>query len=447
MGINRDRLRNVILVILVLLSFLLSYELWTAGRNIGEEEESTTGQITRTNASTISHKESDVFRPTKVALHNYEAAGQILVSPTYPLKDLWAQQYEATNFNQLIRSEVMPFEQYANQVQAGDWVEFIYHEELPIGILEQKFNEIARETANSFYNRMLVNRNDDSQVYFYHTEEEMLYGVSVLEEQSLNIEPFLNQENLPYIETFPVTLEGNLVYLPVDPVTMPYRSYVIDQLPDPVYINSFFPDTSLVDVRSSGNLTRYIDLTKEVSINENTDTLNYLRQIADSGEMAPTTRFERSFDQVNRFENWTETFILANYNRDNQSISFRREIDGFPVFSTFDFESISVISLVESGVTQLKLPLEFIQTPISIPDSDEAEADEELISGSELLAQIESSAGADIYEQIEDITIGYTWVESDENTQVVNFQPEWYLSIDGTWASYPEVLDMYEEGS
>lgn len=442
MGLTRDRLRNLLLVFLVLLSFFLSYKLWTAGRSLGEE--STSGQITRINPSIENHRASDVFGPSKLALHNVEGPDTLRMSHTEKLKDLWAVEFNNENLEQVVWTESMNYEEYANFLQSSSWLELVYAEELPIGILEQKFSELSRETANEFYNRVLVNIDNQDFIYFYNTGTERLYAISVTEEAEPDLEPYLNSENLDYVEATMIILENNIVYLPSEPLSIPYKSYVVDQLANSVYINSFFPDTSLVSVRSSGSLTRYIDLTKEVSINDNTDTLNYLRQISNVGELDPATRYIRSFEQVNRFENWGDTFILSDYNRLDQSLTFRREIDGFPVFSPFDYDSASKISIVESGVTQLKLPLRFIQTPIDIPDSNEGGSAKELIAGPDLVEELQNNVSAEIFAQIENVTIGYRWIQSEENNQVVDFTPEWHVLYDGTWMTYLEFLKMHE---
>ena len=443
MGINREHLRNGTLTVLVILSFFLSYRLWTAGRTLNDE--SLSSQMTRTAASTVNHHQADAFRPVEVVLHGSDNEDIVLTSHTYPMRNLMNQTFENMLFDQLTRSELRGYDAYIEELSTGDWLEFIYLEELPLGIIEQTFDNLSRDAANTFFNRMLVNVNDRSQVYFYNTNTEIFHVASVVENQGINIEPFLNQDNLPYVEAIPYIVDKNIIYITTNPVDISYKSYVIDQLPNQVYINNFFPDTSLVDPRSNGNITRYIDLTKEVSINDNTETLNYLRQITEPGELDATTRYVRSFEQVNRFENWADTVVLANYNQSTETISFRRELDGIQVFSSFDYESVTDISLVESGVTHLKLPLRFIRTPIAIPETDAEGEKRQLIAGTELLEDIQNNVSLETFNNIEDITIGYTWIDSIENNQVVNFTPEWYIKISGTWVSYQDLLNQQEE--
>ena len=148
---------------------------------------------------------------------------------------------------------------------------------------------------------------------------------------------------------------------------------------------------------------------------------------------------------MNRFENWADTFVLSDYNRIDQTISFRRELDGVLVFSQNDYESVTDIAIVESGVTRLKLPLRFISTPIAIPEMDKDGDSRTLIAGTTLMEDIKSKVLTETYNKIEDVRIGYTWIESEEDSQVVNFTPEWYILVDGTLMTYNSLLRLQED--
>ena len=122
---------------------ILSYMLWTAGRNIGTEE-ATTGQIARSRVAQISHEISDAFRPTGVALHGEDEENQIQYSTTYPLKNLLRENYEVQNLEQIERSFIWTLEEYSKQLETGRWLELTYHEEQPIGLLEQRFVNLLK---------------------------------------------------------------------------------------------------------------------------------------------------------------------------------------------------------------------------------------------------------------------------------------------------------------
>lgn len=440
MGLDKDKIRNITLAILVLLSFFLSFNLWTAGRNIGEEQ-NPSSQSVRSNIATIEHLESEAFRPTMIALHGIDNQNPLIVANTFPLRNLLNNRFSSENLSRIETYEELDKQEYLETMKTDQWMEFIFREELPLGLLSQKFEDFSQENADYFFDRILINIENPNFIYFYHTDTDAFYSASVAENESLNIEPFLNTENLNYKSAETRIFGNNIVYLTQEPVDIPYRSYVIDRLPNSLYTSNFYPDPSLVDTRSSGSTTRYIDLTREVTINQQNHTLVFLRQIEDSGELRPTDRFMRSFEQVNRFENWTGTFSLTDYDREDETISFRREIDGLPVFSTSDNETVSEVGLVESGVTHLKLPLRFINTPITMDGSP----DEELLSGVEVINQLSEQLPAERYEKIENLTVGYTWEESEEASQVIYFIPNWYILFDGVWTEFEALLELHGE--
>ena len=104
---------------------------------------------------------------------------------------------------------------------------------------------------------------------------------------------------------------------------------------------------------------------------------------------------------MNRFENWTGSFALTDYDVKNEVVSFRREIDGLPVFSPSDNETVSEVGLVESGVTHLKLPLRYINTPITMEEN----ASEELLPGIEVSDRLLKELSPEKHDKIEDLTV------------------------------------------
>ena len=440
MGLGKDKIRNITLTFLVCLSFLLSFNLWTAGRKTGEEENSN-NQPVRSNISMIEHSESEAFRPTTVALHGTDSNNSLMIAETFPLRNLLENCFYSENFVRVEDSSYVESDEYLELMEDGQWVEFIFRTELPLGILSQKFDDLTKEYEDEYFDRILVNVEDRNNVYFYDTETSIFYTVTTVEDAIVNIDPFLNMENLNYKSAEIQYIGNNLVYLTYETMKVPYRSYVIDSVPNSKYTSNFYPDPSLVDTRTTENTTRYIDLTREVTINQQNHTLVFLRQIEDSGNLRPTERFKKSFEQVNRFENWTGSFALTGYDVQNEIISFRREIDGLPVFSPSDNETVSEVGLVESGVTHLKLPLRYINTPITM----EEDASEELLSGVEVNNQLLKILPSEKYNKIEDIVIGYTWKESSEADQVIYFIPDWYVLYDGTWIEFESLLETQGE--
>lgn len=440
MGVNTGRIRNVLLGLLIVLSFYLSVTLWTTGRNIGEEEDLKNRGST-ISVSLTSHSEEDVFRPNNIAIHGLTPEEPLLLARSNTVRDFLKENLGEGKLSEFEQVTSLTIEEYIEKFQIGRWLEFIYPEEIPFGLIDKSFIEMPSDKAQLFFDRAFLDLDNPEAVYFYHSSSKSLYHSMRLGEEQMNLNLLLDNEDLTYLPAEMIMLQDRVKYLTTEPLEIFYRTYVIHQLPKSSYISNFFPDTSLVDVRSATDSVRYIDLTKEVTINDANHTLTYLRQIYTDEEMDPHERYRRSFQQINQFENWAETFILSSYDQESQMLSFRREIQGIPVFSNNDDESISEVSLVEEGVTYLKIPLRYADTPINIKGAPI----KELVSGVEMMEELRATLTEEEFELIGDFSLGYSWEESEEESQVINFKPNWYVFYDQKWIDFPSLLELSKE--
>lgn len=443
MGVNknvkRTTITNVILTLLVLSSIILSFSLWTTGRNIGEEE-SDTSQASPSRVSVKTHLIEEVYRPRMIALHSIVESQPLVIANSYELSDFLKETMKDSNLSKIEKIRTLTKEEYLEKVQKGSWVELVYPDELPFGMISSNFSELSKEMTDLFFDRILFDQYDSSKISFYHMASESFYTTKLIDDKEMNIDLLLDEE-VSQLTAEAVFLKDNIKYLSTEPIDISYQSYIISQFPNTTYINNFFPDTSLVDVRSTNNYTRYIDLTKEVTINENNHTLTYLSQVYTSGEMGPEDRYKKSFQQINQFENWSDSIIFSSFDKEKNILSFRREIQGLPVFSKNEHESLSEVSLVEDGVTHMKLPLRFINTPINIKGAPK----KTLISGIEMMEELKAKITDEEFQSIEDFSIGYSWLESSEDSQVINFEPDWYVFYKDRWLTSSSLIDLQKE--
>ena len=444
MGVNQDTKRttltNIILSLLVLSSIVLSFSLWTTGRNIGEEE-SGSSQISPSRVSFRSYSIEEVYRPRLIALHGLTTEGSLTITSGHGLNNLFKETIESTNLEQITEEMNLTKEEYVKKISNGKWIEFVYSDEIPFGMISSNFLELSRERANLFFDRILFDQNDLSKVAFYNMNSGDFYTAEMLDNQQTEINSLINKENLFYQDAQIVSLRNTIKYLPVNPLEIPYQSYIIGQIPARIYVNNFFLDTSLVDMRSTNNYTRYIDLTKEITINEKNHTLTYLSQLYTNDDMSYEDRYRKSFQQISQFENWSDSLNFASIDKENNVLFFRREIKGIPVFSKNEYESVTEIALSEEGVIHMKLPLRYIDTPIDIQGSPK----KRISSGIEMFEKLKNQMGEDEFQLIEDFSIGYSWKESSEDNQVINFEPNWYVYYQDRWVICSSLIDFHKE--
>src|SRR5699024_5415223 len=135
MGLGKDKIRNITLAFLVFLSFLLSFNLWTAGRKIGEEE-NPSNQPVRSNISMIEHAESEAFRPATVALYGVDPENSLMIAETFPLRNLLENCFYSEDLVRVEDSSYLKSEEYQEMMESNHRIEFIFKKELPLDIFE-----------------------------------------------------------------------------------------------------------------------------------------------------------------------------------------------------------------------------------------------------------------------------------------------------------------------
>src|SRR5699024_50828 len=75
----------------------------------------------------------------------------------------------------------------------------------------------------------------------------------------------------------------------------------------------------------------------------------------------------------------------------------------------------------------------------------EENASEELLPGIEVSDRLLKELSPEKHDKIEDLTVGYTWKESEEADQVIYFIPDWYVLYDGVWIEFESLLEIQGE--
>lgn len=435
--ITWTRIKHLLLALLIFLSLFLSVGLWTAGGHLGDQS-ARTGNLTP--ASLVERTMVEVFAPYQIALHGSDSGeSDLQITTTSSVRSSIDAILREMTFEEVVSIEEMSQEDYQNSLSWTTTVEFVYSDDLPFGLLEDKFENLPSDYADQTYNRLAVDLNDPDDFTFYNTETETLYRVEAINVPIERMDDFLDTENLPYVSAEAILFNEGYVYLPAEDIDVDYRNYTVERLPNNLFISRFFTDTSEVDIRPTGHLTRYIDFTQEVRINHASHTLTYFRDRPNLNEMTLTERLNASFDQLQQVENWTETVKFSSYQTNSNQVTFQRYIDGLPVFSYQQYEAEVHISVVESGLRELTVPLRVVQTPLVRGESSKT-----LPSSEEIVNRIESSGSISL-EDIDDVRMGLTWRQIEEDSNVIQFEPNWYVKVESNWFELENFIEMQEE--
>lgn len=429
-----SRIKHFLLLFLIALSLFLSFQIWTAG---GQYRQPSSTRNTTVTTSLADRTMAEVFSADRIIWHR-NAIGRTVGSNAFHMRDWLSTAIESMAFGEVETPERMTSDEYEEFISTGNWVEFLFDAPIPFGLFSESFDNLPTDYENRTFTRFYINTDDPLRLGFYDAISEVQYGVDDSNfTQDILYDLLYSPENeFRDVERF--ELGTTAIYLPVDEVEVEYHDYLVERLPNNLYINHFFEDRSEVDARRTGNTMRYIDLTTEVRINDATNTLTYLRQRADLGQMTFSDRLLGSYRELQLVENWTETIQYHDYLPESQEVIFQRHIQGYPVFSYQQLESTVSITVVESGLTNLTLPMRVVQTPITLSGS----TIKTLPSGGDVIDMLaQTEQGLD---SIQDIRLGLTWVESEEDERVVHFEPHWYVQTQGAWYEVNRYIELQE---
>ena len=430
-----SKIKHILLTGLIGLSLFLSFQIWTTGVQL---REASSGGGNPVPASLVDRSLVEVFSPKKIIWHR-TALNRKLDVNTYFTNEWFEEYLPETTFGEVQSPQRLSFQAYQDYLREEEWVEFVFDAPVPFGLFENGFDDLPTDYENRTFTHVLMNKENPEVAGFYDSHNEFIYQIDGTEytEGMLNELLYSSDNVLTDVEAFEVN--ERFIYLPVDDQNVEYRDYLVERLPNNLFVYQFFPDTSEIDARRTNSTTRFIDLTTEVRINETANTLTYLRQRSDMGQMTFSERLQSSYQQLTQIENWTEQVHYQDYVPETHKVVFQRYIQGYPVYSSQQSESMIEVTVVESGLTNLQVPLRVVQTPLTLT-GERAKA---LPGGSAVISQLEDTElGLDY---IEDIRMGLTWTQSEEDDRVVHFEPDWYVESQGNWVELTRYIQAQEE--
>ena len=419
---RKDIVLNVFLVSLIVLSLFLTFIIWTKPSQFSEETNTSQGT---TSSISIERKLSQVFGPTQIALHRNDEINVFVQTDVVESLTKEMTNWQVDTLDEPVELTNEEYEKKISQVNA---VELVFIENISFGIFSDRFNNLAGEYQDRSFNRMYFLENDLSQIYFYNTHSKLFYSEAIEGINQDKLDKLFNSEGIKSYLATPALDEGKQIYTSKEEIELPYLSYLVERQTNQLFIERLFDDTSEVRENSDNgdNIVSYNDYVSELQINENTDILTYYRNRSTENKLSITDTLRSSYNELIQYENWASAVHYFNYNDSTKEVTYRRYIQGFPVFSEISDYGTTYITVVEDGLSRLQVPLVIAQTPIS--DVEELKTLQSGVSVIDALVE----HGYDSSE-IDDLKIGYTWTNSTESDRVINLEPNWYVNINGTW--------------
>lgn len=419
---KKDLILNIFLVSLIALSLFLTFIIWTMPSQFNEETNTSQGT---TSSVSIERQLSQVFGPVQIALHKNE---EINIFTQKNIVESLTKEMTNWKVDSVEEPIELTNEEYQERLSLVNALEMVFVENISFGIFSERFNDLAGEYQDRAFNRIYFSKDDISQIHFYNTHSKLFYSETIEGIDYKKLDKVFSADSAkPYL-AMAVLEEGKQIYTSIEEVDLPYLSYLVERQTNQLFIERLFDDTSEVRENSdnSDSIVSYNDYVSELQINEKTDILTYYRNRSAENKLSITETLKSSYNQLIQYENWASAVHYFDYNDSTKEVTYRRYIEGFPVFSGSSDYGTTHITVVEDGLSRLQVPLVIAQTPIS-----DVEEQKTLQSGSSILDSLVEQGYNSA--EIDDMKIGYSWTNSTESDRVINLEPNWYVNIDGTW--------------
>ncbi|WP_062200870.1 YycH family regulatory protein [Massilibacterium senegalense] len=428
-----EPVKTTILLLLVTISLILTWQFWSYQPNYGELEDAEYIHVS------IDQKKdmSAIISPQMVLMNDgsnhYGYLRRDQVEPLYQSMQMWKYR----DF------KVMPEQSFEEIPSLSNYIEVIFSTKLSGAVFKDLFHlkkqdaALVNEAERLLY--FVRNEGDEQQVYAWF----ILYDKKMIVQAKVDkVDPADFQKN--YVEPLKKGIKfvryqwgnqlGRPVYLPENGLKIEELFYMTNHISMEDFKNALFTDPQLVKytIDDSGN-EAYIDGKRAMRVTNNRMQLNFVNPISSNnkGEKELTSVIQ-SIDYVNDHSGWTDPYYLFSWTSSlyKDESEFRLIVNDLPVFYedmyAFDLATIYVSDrsgeIYEYRRSLLNMALD--EQPI-------LKTDKTIASANEVMAYINSHPELDTA-KIDMLLPGYT-MDLFQNGTIVSFKPAWYIKYNGVF--------------
>lgn len=439
-----ETVKSFILVVLIGISIILSYTLWSyqpnssqmIGGDIAGNEMDAGGSGEETKRSLI--KPSDIIFHTNERYYGFHDAAE---------RDrLFQQMQEWTITN---------FEVYNSGAQQEDipaeGIEIIFPEEIPMEALASMLT-ISTSEEDPFpdwpMKRLFISFIHDSkslQVDFRSDESDQRATALITDADIFDqlLELILELDENTLREYLAINEEENAVYFPSGEVELPTYSITPAEIRPALFVQILFPNPAVVRETSSQTIGEaYFTDNRQMNVYQNGMRMEYVSHVTPTPEemesdISAIDLIDRSILNINSHNGWTQDtrlvqdYRLEDLHLDRHEVTFQMYYKGYPVFNPYQLAVIQQ----QWGVYQNSIQLIEYERPLYQFDEEFVLREvSDFASGESILSFLETDPSVSM-ENIEDITIGYemNYQREDQESEYLEMVPAWYKKENNSW--------------
>lgn len=420
MGMKFDRIIRFSLIILIGISLVLSWAIWTRPRQYDTDSVKDKKKI----SLTLDKEMREVFLPTSLIYH---VDDQAFSSRDESTLNILMHEVSKWNFDRLVNNnESFSDETYRDKLNVNNQIELVYPDAVTFGLFEEEYQLKLSKYETESFNRIVIQLDTPSVIYFFNDEEHTMYSASISNVDFTAIQTALSENKEDFKKVTPYALTKTLLYLTEEDTSIKRYSYLIEEQNIPSFIETLFSDPLAVKHDTINDYDQYDDGKSVMKVWPQKELLTFFspsEQKISESKRNKNDDLLNSFSYFNQFGGGSGSMRYFEYNAAENQISYRRYVEGYPVFSDEKAASMQ-ITLGDTGLRKLQRITFNMQVPIPTDKPEKS-----LPSGTKVMEQLNKMG---YYNNlVQNIEIGYCWEKNGESSQqVIDINPVWYVLLD-----------------
>lgn len=420
-----ETIKTFVLVILVCLSLLLSFVLWSYQPNY--DALSDPDYVNEVNIGGAQRTKMELIEPVGVVFHTDVG----IYGFKRPMdRRLFFKEIGTWVLYDQTESESKGFSR--NQ----DYIELVFPDTIPAELISSlfTFNDSISPPIWSF-DRVFITKDENSQslkMIIQSIDERMELTATVEKAEIYNAVLKYSPEN-EMLEEYIVFDERRLpIYLPEQPINIAEKTLVAAMTPPESLINALFPTPSVVthNVKEA----YFTDGQRGMRTEHDKRYMEFISPLEPNYErLAPIDLFNSSINDINDHKGWTNDYQFDEMDRTKNSISYRLYYEGYPIF-TNQGDSVIEQQWIGNNLHQYARPLTKIGNILSSHQVS-------LASGEEVVSYLTEDNSYDPA-KVNDIKLGYAMRYLQDSPSLI-LEPKWYILYEDQWVqlNVKETLD------
>lgn len=316
----------------------------------------------------------------------------------------------------------------AYQATLGDHAPLIalcFSDQLSLSLLRPE-----DEAASAYRFNRLDYAIGDKKLYLINEDENEVYAVT-LEKALTGVPTILDQQQKAFYPVEQVLLHNETHYLTTKSQTVATLRYIMERQSNSKLLNALFPAAEEIHDYSDTQMSRYFSGGHSLLVNNNDFQSEYREEFEDTSR---TPDVVAAYKYLQRIQPENEMWLFSHYDEGQATCTFRRYINGLPVFGDHYVSRID-LSKPRDNTIQMQFSALSIQTPVT-----DLAVPMHLPAGKAVLAALNEQGYSN--DEIEDLTLGYYWQSSEKSNRLIDLKPRWMVRLKGTYYALSKLIDF-----